>query len=159
MPNWCDNVAVIKHEKKEAIDRVVNAFSKAALCSEFLPTPKELLETKSPNRENAEEMKSKYGFTDWYDFQSSNWGTKWEFEGTHKRISDNEVKLAFLSAWNPPIGLYNKLVDEGYEVKAHYFEGGMAFFGEYENHDATYEQFESLDEVPKNVADLFQLHG
>ena len=64
------------------------------------------------------------------------WGTKWDVEcGTE--LIDKELQLSFLSAWSPPIGVYNQLVKEGYQVKAYYFEPGLEFAGIFDNGNET----------------------
>ena len=40
---------------------------------------------------------------------------------------------SFESAWSPPTRVYDTMVEQGYSVKAYYFEPGMAFAGIYDN--------------------------
>jgi hypothetical protein len=61
---------------------------------------------------------------------------------------DNEVSCSFDSAWSPPVGLYEKLVDLGYDVKATYWEPGMAFCGIWDNGVDHYVDYQSKDMIP-----------
>ena len=157
MPNWCSNDVTIKHKDKKAIERVFKAFNEGRLCEEFIPVPKDLKETTSPNKANAKEMKEKYGHEDWYSFQTSNWGTKWDVEPGNAIIKGKAVYLTFDSAWSPPIGLYEKLLEDGYEVKAYYFEGGMGFYGEFDNGMIEESQYGNVSEIPDNIDKLFNV--
>ena len=122
MPNWCLNKLTVSHTDKVAMDRFVAAYNKGTLCQEFLPIPEGYIENGQ-----------------WYDWCVSNWGTKWDVgadEGTEKEEryalkatvvpwndkNTIEACCSFDSAWAPPIGLYDELVDLGYDVHASYFE-------------------------------------
>lgn len=123
MPNWCSNKLTVSHTDKIAMERFVNAYNKGDLCSEFIPEPKDIGDN-------------------WYGWRVDNWGTKWdvgadvgtdreEWHGLKATVVDNEANCSFDSAWAPPIGLYNKLVELGYRVHASYFEPGLTFCGIY----------------------------
>lgn len=166
MPNWCNNVVIIEHKNKTAIDRVEKAFLKSELCNEFLPTPKELLEIDAPNNTNSKDMKKKYNYSDWYEFQVNEWGTKWDVGGEYsffERRSKKKIELTFDSAWSPPIGLYNKLTEEGYNVMAYYYEPGAAYTGEYSSElgDLCFsipEKANKVEEViPQELDEMFNI--
>jgi len=157
MPNWCLNKLTVSHTDKAALDRFVAAYNKGTLCQEFLPMPE--------------------GYTEngkWYDWCVSNWGTKWDVgadEGTEKEEryglkatvvpwSDKntiEASCSFDSAWAPPVGLYDKLVELGYDVHASYFEPGMGFCGVYHNGCDNYIEYRSHDEIPVGIANDFNI--
>lgn len=171
MPNYCDNIVTIKHEDKEAIDRVIKAFKKGKLCSEFIPIPKELQGTKSPSDDLSEEESArlieKYGARNWYDFCVLNWGTKWDVGGDMDFIDNQEtlnngssVQLTFTSAWSPPIGLYAKLMQLGYSVTAYYYEEGVGFCGKYTDNDDEYYNLsgdEVSGDIPYDIDDMFNI--
>jgi hypothetical protein len=75
----------------------------------------------------------------WYDWRLQNWGTKWEIVSneSYLDIQENEhgksIRASFATAWSPPTDLYANLVEQGYEIKAHYFEGGCSFCGTWED--------------------------
>jgi hypothetical protein len=138
MPNWCMNKLTVSHTSPDMVDRFENAYNLGKACNEFLPLPEG---------------------EDWYNWQINNWGTKWDIGadiGTEKEEHyglkatrvDNEVSCSFDSAWSPPVGLYEKLVDLGYDVKATYWEPGMAFCGIWDNGVDHYVDYQSKDMIP-----------
>jgi hypothetical protein len=119
MPNWCLNKLTVEHTDVSMVDRFEKAYNLGKACEEFLPLPEG---------------------EDWYGWQINNWGTKWdigadmgtdreEYHGLKATRVDSQVSCSFDSAWSPPIGLYDKLVELGYTVRASYWEPGMAFCG------------------------------
>jgi hypothetical protein len=138
MPNWCMNKLTVSHANPDMVDRFENAYNLGKACNEFLPLPEG---------------------EDWYNWQINNWGTKWDIGadiGTEKEERyglkatrvDNEVSCSFDSAWSPPVGLYEKLVDLGYDVKATYWEPGMSFCGIWDNGVDHYVDYQSKDMIP-----------
>ena len=91
--------------------------------------------------EAAEQYKSnidRYGFRDWYDWRIANWGTKWDVEANDIQVVDDNpgyLSLSFFTAWSPPEGIYDallELIDENkLDVQATWFydEPGMQFAG------------------------------
>lgn len=155
MPNWCLNKLTVSHTDKTAMDRFVAAYNKGTLCNEFLPMPENIGEG-------------------WYDWCVSHWGTKWDVgadEGTEKEEryglkatvvpwnngTTIEASCSFDSAWAPPIGLYEELVDLGYDVHASYFEPGMGFCGVWHNRMDNYIEYTSKDQIPVGIANDFNL--
>jgi len=149
MPNWCLNKLTVSHTDKAAMDRFVAAYNKGQLCQEFLPLPEDIGDG-------------------WYDWCVNNWGTKWDVgadEGTEKEEryglkatvvpwndkNTIEASCSFDSAWAPPVGLYEKLVELGYDVHASYFEPGMCFCGVYHNGMDNYIEYRSKDEIPVGI--------
>lgn len=122
MPNWCSNTATLSHEDSTMIDRVVEGFRNEKLLNTFIPLP----ESEKDN---------------WYQWQISNWGTKWDVGSSRlntnelERVDDNTVTVRFDSAWSPPIEAYRKLIDLGFDIDAMFYEPGMNFFGEFNNDD------------------------
>lgn len=136
MPNWCQNSVVIKHDDADKLKRVEKAFNEGRLCSEFIPLP------------NISAID-----------QASAWGTKWDISPSllKARAKGNTVSLYFDSAWSPPTGLYDKLVEEGYNVDALYFEGGMAFYGRYLNGEDECSDFGSSKDIPDWIDEAFNV--
>ena len=69
----------------------------------------------------------------WWDWRVQNWGTKWEIttDEAYIDIHEKEIRVSFSTAWSPPTGIFDKLVEQGYGVNAVYYEGGCAFCGQY----------------------------
>ena len=66
------------------------------------------------------------------------WGTKWDVDAYDKVDYDdqhdgNGITFGFDSAWAPPTGVYEALVEQGFSVKAYYWESGMCFAGVWDN--------------------------
>jgi len=115
------------------IDRAVNAFLAERFLNEFVPRP--------PEEED-----------NWYSWNTSNWGTKWDVGNKHDdidRSDPNTVDLRFDSAWSPPVEAYRRLTELGFDVSASYYESGMAFVGEYtsDGDEDHYEIPQTADEV------------
>lgn len=149
MPNWCSNKLTVSHSDKTALNRFVQTYNKGVVCEEFLPKPKDIGDG-------------------WYGWCIQNWGTKWDIgadEGTdHEEryalratVVDNEANCSFDSAWSPPIGLYNKLVELGYKVHASYFEPGMAFCGIYTDGYDNCIDYQDKDMIPVGIWNEYNL--
>ncbi len=132
------NKLTVSHPNPDMVDRFEKAYNLGKACNEFLPLPEG---------------------EDWYSWQINNWGTKWDVGadmGTDKEERyglkatrvDNEVCCSFDSAWSPPVGLYDELVDLGYDVKATYWEPGMAFCGIWDNGADHYVDYQSKEMIP-----------
>jgi hypothetical protein len=50
-------------------------------------------------------------------------------------MDDNTLVMSFNTAWSPPIPIFDKLVDMGFEVDARYLDEGWMYIGEYVNGD------------------------
>jgi len=138
MPNWCMNKLTISHTDSSMVDRFEKAYNLGKACEEFLPLPE---------GEN------------WYNWQINNWGTKWdigadmgtdreEYHGLKATRVGNQVSCSCDSAWSPPVGLYDKLVELGYDVKASYWEPGMAFCGIWNDGADNYVEYNDKDMIP-----------
>ena len=173
MPNWCNNFVEVSHENPEKIRALADAMNRGEFCSHVIPTPKDLTDTVAgyPGEDQREAHEAQmrrnlelYGAKDWYDFQTSNWGTKWDVGGDCQAdVSDDGLSMnaSFDSAWSPPVGVYEELVNQGYHVVGYYYESGMAFCGVYDNGSDEYWEIGdmSADEVeatiPGELDDMF----
>ncbi len=127
MPNWCLNKLTISHEDRSKVMEFVHAYKEGKACEHYLPRPAD---------------------KDWYEWNISNWGTKWdigsdngEVHGLNPTIVGNEATMSFDSAWSPPVGLYKELVLRGFRVVASYFEPGMAYCGVWTDGDDLYIEY------------------
>jgi hypothetical protein len=176
MPNWCNNVATLRHDDPAMIGRVCAAFRAGELLQEFIPCPQVLRDTQSvyypdsmPEKQaeqaaiEAENIKN-HGYANWYDWQIANWGTKWDIGGDTEitDFSDNHAVLAFDSAWAPPRGAYWALEEQGFEIEAFYYEPGMAFCGSWINGiEAEYQIPDTAQEadqvIPEEIDEVFDI--
>jgi len=151
MPNWCMNNLTVSHSDKAMVQKFADAWNSGNTCQHFIPMPEG---------------------EDWYSWNISNWGTKWDFgkEEYHdpaevKQNGDRyEVGVAPSTAWSPPLDFYNHLVKLGYGVHASYFEPGMGFCGIYhDGHDNYIDYGDDKDSIPVGVwndfglADFFEM--
>ena len=142
MPNWCLNTVELTHEDPKMIARAKTAFLDKGLLNEFVPIPEGLNivagylgEGAEQDALEAQEARNleKHGYRNWYDYCVNEWGTKWDVTGQEVNDIPNGVMLSFDSAWAPPTGAYDKLLDLGFEVRAMYYEPGMGFCGVWDN--------------------------
>jgi hypothetical protein len=172
MPNWCNNTVEIRHEDPVMLERVRTAFNNGALLAEFIPVPEELQitagRTNNPDENqkivDAEESnREKYGYSNWYDFCVSEWGTKWDVggDGAVPHDIDGGIMISFDSAWSPPIAAYEKLTEMGFEIRAFYHESGMCFAGIWEDGFDDYYEFSDMnalevaDTLPAELDEMF----
>ena len=146
MPNWCNNSVEIYHEDPAMIERVRTAFNEGALLQEFIPVPTELSEA-TANFTTNEALVAKYGYSSWYDFCVANWGTKWDVGADGQPAQDIEggLMLSFDSAWSPPTTAYEKLMEQGFTIRAMYCESGMAYAGIWEDGNDDYYEYSGMD--------------
>ena len=162
MPNWCSNHITVRGTDPAAIKRLADAFDNGEFCGTVVPMPEELNITSGslgdPVAQAELEAKSaanleKHGFANWYDFNVAKWGTKWEIGGNGTEAERDEDGLGFSapfdSAWSPPIGVCEALVEQGFEVVLYYYEPGMGYCGKWE--DGFDEYYEYSGENSKTV--------
>lgn len=159
MPNWCSNQVTIYHPERSKIQELIQAIEDgedeskewAGFCNFVCPVPEPLRDerTSSHGGDDAEvkdqlrkQLQEKFGYESWYDFCIHEWGTKWEIRpdqidsNVEENIEDGanyHLALSFDSAWAPPIGIYDRLLDEGFSVRASYYEPGAEFCGIWED--------------------------
>ena len=154
MPNWCSNTLALSHEDPKMIERVVKAYNEQRLCDEFIPVPEALKGSVADGSTKPENIEVA-GYSDWYSFCVNEWGTKWDVGGDYIEFEDNGlvVHMTFDSAWSPPMGLYEKLYELGFNVKAYYYEPGMGFCGIYDN--GVDEEYNTDEDIPEDLDEMF----
>jgi len=121
MPNWCMNEVNIHGEEQEIKKFKEECFSPVPLYPErpnkfqfqnIIPSPYPQLD-EGVVSENGE-------YPDWatqieeldIEWRNENWGTKWDVDDVLTEISTDYIKLEFDTAWSPPDGIYNAIVDK-----------------------------------------------
>ena len=174
MPNWCNNKLTLTHKDPAMIKRAYDALERGAFLNEFVPIPEKLNivagrvgDDTDPEQVKLQEQTmnnlSTYGYANWYDFCTNEWGTKWDVgdEGSTQLVNENELTTYFDSAWSPPTEAYARLQELGFDVVAYYYESGMCFAGVYdENGDEcyTFEGYNSetiKDVIPEELDEIF----
>lgn len=148
MPNWCMNSVTFTHVDPSEIVRLQEAYVRDELFSEFAPNPE------GKDSEN------------WYSYNTSAWGTKWDTGGTADMIHEqtsNKIVLSFDTAWSPPTKFYEHMESLGWEIEAYYYEPGMAFcgkyssFGESGHFDIPECSDDVLMEIPTDIDEMFSI--
>jgi hypothetical protein len=149
MPNWCQNVVIITGEETEQLDLIRNAVKKASETESGENFFNELVPRPESENEN------------WYNWNVSNWGTKWDVEPIITEDTGFTITLSFDSAWAPPIEFCNKLVELGFNVLAYYNEEGMCFAGIFDNGSDDYYEYSDMnsaevsDTLPSDLDEMF----
>ena len=147
MPNWCNNSLSLVGPTEE-LKKLRQAYIDGTLFEAILPCPKKLLEQQADGSDRPELVKE-YGYSDWYSFATTEWGTKWDVgsedgdmcEEIVPNGNDDEIgetarwSFFFDTAWSPPIGIYEKLFEDGFGVYATYYEPGCDFAGIWDDGD------------------------
>jgi hypothetical protein len=167
MPNWCNNFVRISHSDTAKIEALAEAVREGKFCDHVIPVPEDLqivagrvgddtdpaqIDLEAKEKSNLE----KYGAANWYDYCVGKWGTKWDVDPYDPRdviIEDNTIQFGFDSAWSPPIGVYEVLVEQGFEVEATYYESGMGYCGVWQDGCDDYYDISgmSADEVADTI--------
>ena len=172
MPNWCNNSVEIYHDDPAMIERVRKAFNDGALLNEFIPIPQSLKivagcvgdpDEQKKLEEDTARNKEVHGYGNWYDFCVNEWGTKWDVgaDGNPAQDIPGGLMLGFESAWAPPCAAYEKLTEQGFRIRAMYFEPGMAFAGIWEDGIDDFYEYGGLDsagiaeELPVELDEAF----
>jgi hypothetical protein len=119
MPNWCNNSAKIKAVTPEAKE-LLEGFK------EYLshnPTDPQFFAWFCPMPEDQKE--------NWYQWNITNWGTKWDSSIVRSNIEDDTIDFTEDTAWTPPVNFYEFMTDLGFEVEANYYEPGAGFYGSF----------------------------
>jgi hypothetical protein len=173
MPNWCNNNLTLQHEDPAMIKRAADALERGEFLQEFIPVPEQLkivagcvgdpveqAKLEADTKRNQEEL----GYSNWYDFQVNEWGTKWDVGGDSQTDIHPDGKMLhtyFDSAWSPPVAAYEKLTAMGFTVGAMYYEGGMAYAGVWEDGVDDYYDLggmnsqQVIDELPVELDEAF----
>ena len=165
MPNWCNNSVELYHEDPAMLERARTAFNKGALLHEFIPVPLCLTETiagshadpvmQAALEKSEQDNLNAYNYKNWYDFCVNEWGTKWDVGADGQPAQDIEggLMLNFDSAWAPPVNAYERLMEQGFRIRALYHESGMCFAGIWEDGDDDFYEYGSMssDEVEKQL--------
>lgn len=137
MPNWCNNDLTVRGNP-EYLKKLSDAAAEGTLFQFIKPMPEALRDTVKGSGEEKQEVFVD-GVNNWYDWCVNNWSTKWDNSEAYSNelVSDDELVLSFDTAWSPPIGVYEALLDkdEVEEVYATYYESGMDFAGIWDNGD------------------------
>lgn len=110
MPNWVNNDINVKGHPR-TLQRLVKAMQGADAdgdvnvfdFNKVIPCPEALLNDEwQRDKAVAAANKAKYGETGWYDWNVSNWGTKWNScNARFTNVGPGEIYFGFETAWSP----------------------------------------------------------
>lgn len=124
MPNWVSTKLSVSGSKEE-VQRFVDGIKDSRILESYIPCPTELHETVSgffADEEKAKEQRkqqdsniAKHGHKDWYDWQYSQWGTKWGDCDTDVGVplelpnGSWSVQIHYTTAWGPASEGFGKI--------------------------------------------------
>jgi len=115
MPNWCYNYLQISVDNNKQLEKVIQSITNNSEqlfdFNRIIECPEELTESKAPNTKNPDEMKAKYGLSDWYEWRVFNWGTKWNASEIELTLESNAIQIGFHTAWSPPTPVIKKIAE------------------------------------------------
>jgi hypothetical protein len=175
MPNWCNNTVEIGHSDPAKIKELVAAVNEGKFLNYCRPVPEALQivagrvgDDNDPKQIALQEQTmnnlSVYGYATWYDFCVNEWGTKWDVDAIETIELEGDVDhvtFGFDSAWSPPTGAMEYLMEQGFTVRLYYYEPGMAFAGIWENGNDDYYELGGMsssqvaDEIPEVLDEMF----
>jgi hypothetical protein len=182
MPNWCQNVIYVSHEDKNKMVALKSAIMNREMCAHIKPMPDALKGITSGattidgethrlwrNDEDGkaiaipqaelDQMIADHGTASWYDWCCDNWGTKWDIcqPWDSDEIYDADdgkgtYVFKFDTAWSPPIPVYDAMIEQGFNLVAHYAEYGCGFHGEYSKDGHYYhDDMKYKDEIDEHL--------
>jgi hypothetical protein len=129
MPNWCNNNITISGPT----DKIKKLWDDAQNSHRWT----EIVDGKEVEKIGFGLLEAMAPIGDWdYGTAVETWGTKWDINDEGLELIEVTEGLAeitgwFDSAWAPPIGAYEKFIEdnEDCEISASYYEMGMDFAG------------------------------
>lgn len=147
MPNHTDNRIILEHKDPKEITYIWEIFQleDTPFCQMIIPMPRELENTTSPCPEGVKQPVID-GHDNWYDWRVEHWGTKWDiYDADCERIDDNTLQIYFSSAWSPPVPVFERLVDMGFDIDARYLDEGWMFIGQFTAQDGVVDDYCTSD--------------
>jgi len=149
MPNWCANslkLVANTDEQREILkfirDNCEN--QEFGLFDHFIPCPEDLKNSTKgyPADPNEEANKEKHGYPTWYEFNTNEWGTKWDAANICiENFDGDSLIITFDTAWSPPKQFYHKMYANEWELTASFIEAGDDYIGYFKENKYTSEPF------------------
>jgi len=144
MPNWCSNEVQIDGTKEDIAKFREECFTehKGSPVLDFakiIPEPDYDKPQKDGTHNDGVQTEFKWEMPDWWNWRNDNWGTKWnlvpskdaDLWGYDADMALEYMFLSFDTAWSPPNGIYNALVDKYPDLSINWFyrEDGVQMAG------------------------------
>ena len=150
MPNNTDVRIYLDHKDKKRIDDMQMIFDNERPFDQIIPMPKDI--------DRGPILMGKEPENNWYDWACENWGTKWDaYQFKVQRLGDTSLYVTLETAWSPPIPIFKRLIELGFDVSAYYLDEGWNFIGQFECGEAF--DFAVNTETPYNLIDEFNLES
>lgn len=111
MPNWITNHLYVSGEPqriKEFTDMLFKKEEQEVTFNNFVPQPQNIFNGNLGRKER--EMCEEKGIPNWYDWNISNWGVKWDASYTDiYHINDDEIHIRFETPWDGARPVYQKM--------------------------------------------------
>ncbi len=140
MPNHCYQSVYLAGNPKE-IDRLYEAVKEQKFLNAVIPEPSTMFHGALGEEER--KMCEAQDRPNWYDWRNDNWNTKWDIcaaeiieepqEMDHYPMPTKYFTFRCWTAWAPPIPIWEKLHEMGFDISADYQDEGSMFEGEYQN--------------------------
>lgn len=129
MPNWCHNTIEISGPAVKVALLWKTIEEKNGLLEALVPPPDNMFKGNIGEAERKE--CAKQGIPNWYDWQTANWGTKWEVSIEGLSYNQGRIVGTFDSAWGPPTEAMETFTrkHEEFSIYMHWHEPGMGFAG------------------------------
>jgi predicted RNA-binding protein len=156
MPNWCSNEISVSGSQEVIAEilAIVEKNPEGFIMNDFVPMPKELEGTNAPQDK-----------PNWYDWNISNWGTKWDICDGRMSVHPSKAgfSLGYETAWSPNCEFWTKFSElyPTVSIRHYYVEEGMQFIGEtdYENGFADDCCVDISDEMYSKAGAVFDSEG
>ena len=131
MPNWTSNILNVVG-KPEDVDKFVAHMGDEMDFEKVIPSPENMFRD-NLSQEDKERLAAE-GVPNWYDWQSANWGPKWNachHEGPveiqdYEGMNMKQATYRFETAWDTPRGVITALWDKWPDLD---FDGGYIHEG------------------------------
>jgi hypothetical protein len=140
MPNHCYQSVYLAGDPKE-IDRLYEAVKEEKFLNAVIPEPRNMFHGALGEEER--KMCEAQGRPNWYDWRNENWLTKWDIcqaeiieepqEIDHYPMPTKCFTFRCWTAWSPPIPVWDRLHEMGFDISTDYQDEGGMFEGEYQN--------------------------
>ncbi len=145
MPNWCSNEVQIDGSEEDIAKFKEESFTdhKGVAVLDFskvLPEPDYDKPKKDGTHNNGVQTELLDAMPDWWNWRNDNWGTKWNLVPNHDgdltmydvvQSDDTYIQLEFETAWSPPNGIYEAIVEKYPDLDINWFyrEDGVQISG------------------------------
>ena len=142
MPNWTENKLEVSGTKEEC-EKFLAHMGEEMDFEKVIPSPKDMFQENLGDKER--KLCEEKGIPNWLEWQSENWGTKWNAHRTEPAQREAYGEFMFLiyrfdTAWDTPRPVIAKLWEQWPDLEfggGYIHEGyeGCGNFGEFSDRD------------------------